>query len=326
MKGEKFMGLRELVTHDFWRKLVALFLALLLYLAIAARLRSDERFSDVPVALNLPSNVVRRDSEPLKVTLAVRGNRVRLAELNPAALRVRADIDGTSFVPGELYKLRLRPDDVSGLPHGIRVVDINPRDLTVNLEAVITKKVPIRPRFDSLSMLPLDYMVSNTRFTPSNVVLSGPESLLDSVNAVYTDPIPIDNQVTESFEYRVAVRIPDGVKSDRGKVDVQVDVVKAVTMRTFYAVPLMTVQSPENAKRLSPKSVEPKTVTVTLSGPKGVLSMMHSDELKAYLDLDKLDKPGSFQVDVKVVLESAHPDVAVKSFLPASAEVTVSRN
>ncbi|MPM54357.1 hypothetical protein SDC9_101135 [bioreactor metagenome] len=323
---EGFSRLLEFVRHDFWRKLVALFLALLLYLAIAARLRSDERFSEVPVSLNLPATLVNRDNESLKVSLALRGNRIRLAELNPAALRVRADIDSASFVAGQPYKLRLRSSDVSGLPHGIRVVEISPRDLAVNLEAVITKKVPIRARFDSLSMLPLDYTVSGTRFTPSDVVLTGPVSMVESVGAVYTNPIPIDNQVTESFEYQVGLRIPEGVKSDRHKVDAQVDVVKSVTLRTFYAVPLLTVQSPESVRQLSPKNVEPKSVTVILSGPKGVLAMMRSDELKAYLDLDKLEKPGSFQIAVKVVLETMHPDVTVKSFQPATAEVTVVHN
>ena len=67
-------------------------------------------------------------------------------------------------------------------------------------------------------------------------------------------------------------------------------------------------------------------MTVILSGPKGVLAMMRSDELKAYLDLDKLEKPGSFQIAVKVVLETMHPDVTVKSFQPATAEVTVVHN
>ena len=73
-----------LIRHDFWRKLVACFLALLLYWAIAGRLRTDERFSEVPVSLKLPAQVVTREKEPPKVSIALRGNRLQLAELNPA--------------------------------------------------------------------------------------------------------------------------------------------------------------------------------------------------------------------------------------------------
>ena len=324
MNREKFsFRVPELVRHDFWRKVVALFLALLLYWAIAARLRSDERFSEVPVSLKLPAQMVNRDKEPPKVSIALRGNRVQLAELNPAAIRIRAEIDAASFVPGEPYKLRLRTSEVTGLPPGIRVVDIAPRDLLILIEPVISKNVPIRPRFDSLSLLPLDYTVSETRFTPAEVVLSGPASVLESVDAVYTSPIPLDGQVTESFEYQADLRIPEGVRSNRDRVEAQVDVIKALTLRTFYAVPLRAVQSPEHARNLTPKSITPAAVTVAVSGPKGVLSMMHSDELKAYIDLDKLDKPGAFQVPVTVVLESGHANVAIKNFHPAVAEVTV---
>ncbi len=315
----------EFIRHDFWRKIVALFLALLLYLAIVARLRSDERFPDVPVTLNLPASIMIQDNSPLKVALTLRGNRTRLAEINPAALRIRAEVDAGSFIAGEPYKLRLRPGDVSGCGPGVRVVEISPRDLALNLEAVVTKRVPVKARFDSLSMLPLDYAIAGTRFTPSEVVLSGPASLLASINEIYTQPIPIDAQVTESFEYACLLRIPAGVKSDRTKVDSQVDVVKALTMRKFYSVPLLVVQSPDNPRKLRVRKVTPEAVSVVLSGPKGVLAMMRSDEIKTYLDIDRIDKPGTFQVAVKAVLENPHAGVSVKSFQPAAAEVTVDR-
>ena len=46
----------NLICHDFWRKLVALFLALLLYLAIAPRTseKREKSFANVPVHVELP--------------------------------------------------------------------------------------------------------------------------------------------------------------------------------------------------------------------------------------------------------------------------------
>ena len=317
------LSVPNFIRRDFWRKFMALFLALLLYFAITWRLRSDERVTDVPVSLKLPSELVSRDEEPLKVSLVVSGNRARLSEILPSAVHIRAEVDSAGVVPGEPCKLRLRSSDVTGLPLGVRVTEIIPRDVPVHLEAVVTKRVPVKPRFDSESNLPLDYAVSGTRFSPAEVMLSGPESLLEPVTAVYTEPIPLDEQVVESFEYQAALRIPRNLRSDRERVEAQVDIVKAVTLRTFAAVPLRIVQSPDGEHRLAAKSLSPRSVTVEVSGPKGTLAEMHSNELKAYLDIDSLDKPGTFQLPVKVLLDSARRDVTVKNFHPAAAEVVV---
>ena len=320
---ERSMRIPEFIRRDFWRKFMALFLALLLYFAITWRLRSDERVQDVPVSLKLPTELVSRDEEPLKVTLLVSGNRGRLAEILPSGVRISAEVAPAGVVPGEPCRVRLRASDVTGLPLGVQVLEIIPRDVMVHLEAVVSKRVPVKPRFDSESNLPLDYAVAETRFSPAEVVLSGPESLLEPVAAVYTEPIPLDEQVIESFEYQAALRIPRNLRSDRERVEAQVEIVKAVTFRTFAAVPLRVVQSPETASGLTAKSIAPANVTVEVSGPKGALAEMHSSELKAYLDLDALNKPGTFQLPFKVLLDSARRDVTVKNFHPTTAEVVV---
>lgn len=313
----------ELIRRDFWRKFMALFLALLLCLAINRRMRSFDRCPDVPVELKLPAATALRDQNLPRVTIQVSGNRSQLSEINPAAIRIRAEIDPASIVAGEPYKLRLHTSDVAGLPLGVRVAEIMPRDVVIHLEPMVSKRVPVKPRFNSESNLPLDYAVAETRLSPSEVVLVGPESLLGPVASVYTEPIPLDERVRESFEYQVSLRIPQNLRSDRDRVEAQVDIVKAVTLRTFAAVPLRIVQSPEAASGLAAKSISPPSVTVEVSGPKGALAEMHSNELKAYLDMDALDKPGTFQLPVKVLLDSARRDVAVKNFHPTTAEVVV---
>jgi hypothetical protein len=147
----------NLICHDFWRKLVALFLALLLYLAIAPRTseKREKSFSNVPVEIELPANVALSSGERPKVKVTIHGNIKALDEVDPGLLRIRAEVhaDADRLIPGEAYLLRLRFDDVSGLPYGARVTSISPRDLPLNLERVVSKQLEVKARYDSQEKL-----------------------------------------------------------------------------------------------------------------------------------------------------------------------------
>lgn len=330
MKNIKFNRWEMLLgwlRQDIWRKLLALMLSLLLYIAISGRLNDHNKrtIKSVPVELELPGNLVRCSDVPLTADVTVSGNSARINELDPARLRIHSQISLKNFTSGEPYRLTLRNKDVSGVGFGVQVVGIDPGELILNLEPMITKKVPIRARFNSLSMLSLDYAITDTRFAPNEVLLSGPESMLESIHEIYTMPIPIDAQVTESFEYRSSLRLPEGVKSDRKQIDVQVTVEKALTERKFYSVPLSVLRSPTGQQDLTIKDITPTAITVTVRGPKGELAMMSSSDVKALVDIDKINAPGAYQVSIKVVLEKLHPGVSVKDFQPATVELNLEK-
>ncbi len=315
----------DFIRHDCWRKLVALFLALLLYWAIEPRTseKREKSFSNVPVTIELPSKLSLSGSEVRKVKVTVSGNDKKLDEIDPGALRVRTEVDPESFIPGEPYQLRLRYDDVSGLVYGTHVTAISPRDLVLDLEPVIQKRVVVRPRYDSLANMPADYEISNVRFVPSSVVLSGPARVLESIQEIYTNPIPLDEQVTDSFEYRCSLRTPPGTSSDHREIEAQVEVNKVMTTHTFRSVPLLIIQSAERTRKFQVSELEPETVTVVVNGPRGTLARMHSREISASISLDNIDKPGTFNLPISITVNNPSKGVSVKSFQPAVAKATV---
>ena len=312
------------ICRDFWRKLVALALALLLYLAINQRISEnrEKSFSSVPVSIDLPSDLFLNTPD-IRVKVTLSGDAKTLDEVDPGALRIRAEVYKESFIPGTPYRLRLRSNDVSGLVYGVRVNSISPRDITLNLEQVISKKVPIRPRYDSLTKLPQDYRIAGVRFVPTHAVLSGPAQLMNSIQEVFTEPIPIDEQVTESFEYSCTLRLPGKVRSDRNDCDARVEVVKAMTTHTFRSVPLLIIQSAERTRKFKVTHLEPETVTVVAGGPRGTLARMHSREINASISLDNIDKPGTYNLPISITITNPAPGLSVKNFQPATARVTV---
>ncbi|MBR2358630.1 MAG: hypothetical protein IKA65_11490 [Lentisphaeria bacterium] len=324
-ENTRWQIIKEFIRRDFWRKLVALFLALLLYLAIAPRTseKREKSFTSVPVTIELPANLALSDNTVRRVKVTLSGNAKALDEIDPGALRIRTEVNGEGFIAGEPYQLRLRREDISGLVYGVKVESISPRDLVLDLEPVISKHLPIRPRYDSLGKLPQDYEIASVKFVPAKALISGPAKVLDSIQEIFTTPIPIDEQVTDSFEYRCNLRTPPGTRADRSEVEAQVEVVKAMTTHTFRAVPLLIIQSAERTRKFQVTSLEPETVTVIAGGPRGTLARMHSREINASINLDKIDKPGTYNLPVSITITNPTPGLSVKKFQPATAKVTV---
>lgn len=313
------------IRRDIWRKVVALALTALLYAAINQRIseKQEKSLPNIPVNVELPPDLFLNNAGALRVKVKLSGNKKLLDEIDPGAVRIRAEVYKENFISGSPYKLRLRSDDVSGLTYGVRVEDIAPRDLELDLEPVIAKKVPIRPRYDSLNKLPSDYDIASVRFVPSHAVLSGPAQVMNSIQEVYTEPIPIDEQVTESFEYGCTLRLPGNVRSDRNECDARVEVVKAMTTHTFRSVPLLIIQSAERTRKFQVTHLEPETVTVVIGGPRGTLARMHSREINASISLDNIDKPGTYNLPVSITVTNPASGLSVKSFQPLTAKVTV---
>lgn len=321
----RWQFIMDFIRRDFWRKLVAIFLALLLYLAISPRTseKREKSFINVPVNIELPSNLALSDNTVRRVKITLSGNAKDLDEIDPGALRIRTEVNSDSFIAGEPYQLRLRREDISGLTYKVKVESISPRDLVLDLEPVVSKNLPIRPRYDSLGKLPQDYEIASVRFVPANVLVSGPAKVMDSIQEIFTTPIPIDEQVTDSFEYRCNLRTPPGTRANRSEVDAQVEVVKAMTTHTFRAVPLLIIQSAERTRKFQVTNLEPETVTVIAGGPRGTLARMHSREINASINLDKIDKPGTYNLPVSITITNPARALSVKKFQPVTAKVTI---
>ena len=102
-----FNWLYMLVRRDFWRKLIALFFALLLYFYVYNEIRAPQKVDNVPVDIILPPELMDVDPKPHFVTLEVKST--RNSGVSPSALRGRAQVDYNRYIPGKPYILTLKP-------------------------------------------------------------------------------------------------------------------------------------------------------------------------------------------------------------------------
>ena len=87
-----FRKVYSFIRKDFWRKMIALFFALMIY-AVVQDLQQDGRtVTDVPVEVVLPPELVSIGAPEFRVTVRAKGPSRGLAQINPNDLRARVRV------------------------------------------------------------------------------------------------------------------------------------------------------------------------------------------------------------------------------------------
>jgi len=246
----------EVLTRNILYKLLALGMAILLwaYASGDQAARGPERvFDNVPVR----SEGLKTDLFPLdvpgSVQVTLRGNVEGLAASDIAAV-----VDLSAAKSGEAsYPVQVYP------PRGVAVVSIKPARLTLRLDRLAEKQVPVEVTLVGQvkeGMLALTPIVQ-----PSQVVLRGGESVLAHLSraSVSVDLKGGSALVHESLPVRINERVEGAaaVQAQPAVVEVTVPVVRD---RPAKQVPIQAVVtgSPATGFRSGVVRVEPETVKV----------------------------------------------------------------
>ncbi len=163
------------------------------------------------------------------------------------------------------------------------------------------------------------YWISNITVDPPTVTVNGPPALIKSLpNSLQTTPLT-ERDVTQSFQRRMPLVVPDGVtlvgRSDPS-VLVKVDVEVERSGRTIEKTPETRNLAPDLTA-----SVAPQRVQVILSGPIPELRKLDPDrDVNVVIDLAGLG-PGVYTITPQVTVAS---DALQKRLVPDRVEVTIS--
>lgn len=178
------VNLTQLVTRNWLLKLAALFLALLLYVAVAAQQPVNQTFS-LGLKVRVPPGRALKSAPP-PVLIVVQGRGGELLKLRSFTKTISVTVPDT--LAGGTWHVALQPSDI-GIPKNadVQVTDIAPREITVTLDSVASKEVPIVARVtvatDSGGVLE-----GGLAIMPSQARLVGPDQLLSTVESVTTVP------------------------------------------------------------------------------------------------------------------------------------------
>jgi YbbR domain-containing protein len=308
----------DVVTRNWPLKLLSVALAFAIWIAVTGE-ESILRDFNVPLDITLNEEHTLASSPPTTVTVRLRGSENRLTGLNPVAMSFGVDL--TDAIPGE-RTVELTPTNLEGLPRGFDVELIAPVRLSVVVDELLQKDLPVNAMLTGQP--PQGYAYYSARVVPRTITVEGPRTEIETLEAIRTDPINLEGR-TAPFIVRVgaaatspAIRVT-GARSLEVRIDVDTAPVEAV----IESVPIVI------SGQVYEATASPETVEVTLFGPPTLLENIGPDRIRAVADVAGLEpRIKAYRITPRIELLDLPPRdlarITVKSVSRETVAVTVS--
>jgi len=192
---------KRVFVQNFGMKLVSLFLAIGLWLAVA-RDPIAEIEVRVPIEFNLPDNIVIDSGTFTQAQVRVRGPGRLIHRLEPGD--VHADVDLGNVQPGErTFDLTARHVHV---PQDLEVVQIIPGQFHLSFDYRDTRTVEVHPRVTG--NFASGMRVAQVIADPPTIMITGPQRRVDAVEAAVTDPVDVSGALTRA-SFVTQAYVPD---------------------------------------------------------------------------------------------------------------------
>jgi len=266
-------SLLQLITRNWPIKGAALFLALMLYVAVQLQQPVTTSF-DVTLNVQLPPGRALVQKPP-RVTAQISGKGSQILKLRSLAGDITRRVPDT--LAATTWTIHLDPTDVElALPKGadVRVMEIRPNEITLSLDSVARKDVRI---VSLVTVTPESAQVlhGGLSMTPTTARLVGPGKSLAAIDSVTTVPMEITN-VSGTFSRNVPIdTMPLGIVRLAPKQVTVTGEMGVIAERSFAGIPVET-----GAGAITSYIVTPARVSVSVRGPEERVQALTRDSLR----------------------------------------------
>jgi YbbR domain-containing protein len=266
-------SLFQLITRNWPIKAAALFLALMLYVAVQLQQPVTTSF-DVTLNVQLPpGRELVQKPPPVRAQISGKGSQI--LKLRSLAGDITRRVPDT--VTATTYAIHLDPTDVElALPKGadVRVMEIRPNEITLALDSVATKAV----RIVSLVTVKLDsaqILHGGLAVTPTMARIIGSGKNLAAIDSVTTVPLEITSS-PGAFSRTVPIdTMPLGIVRIAPKQVTVSGELGLIAERSFAGIPVET-----GAGAITNYVVTPARVSVSVRGPEERVQALTRDSLR----------------------------------------------
>lgn len=244
------------------------------------------------VFINLPAHMQITSDVPSVVSVSGRILRRYRNNFNPSALQ--ATVDLTNARSG-LYQYTLTEQNIP-ISESISVAHIIPAQIELRIEEMIEKQLTIRARYQG--QLQSGKILRGIQIFPGTVKVKGPQSVLQSIDAVFTNEIDLQD-INSSLEMIVSLDLPDpnlqisddGIDSYIANV-----MVSSLSVRKrFDNVEILLL----NQNYVS--VTNPTEFNLFVEGPEELVNNLEPSQIYGTIDLVQY-KPGSYWVQPEAIL------------------------
>jgi YbbR domain-containing protein len=289
-------------------KLLSLFLAVALWLAVGGEERTETNLNISLELLNLPSNLMVTSEIPSSIQVRVSGPRGLIRSLTQS--RLTHTLDLASVKAGrQTFPLGVGTFE---FPRGVQVTRVQPNPLVLTFTPAVTRTLPVEPAV--LGNPPEGFEVKGIKTRPAKVKVKGPVSELDDLNSIRTVPLDLTT-LTRSTTLTTDLNFNDLHISrvDQAPILADVEIGPKPLQRTFNDIPVAT--QPLAAR------VIPAKVTLTIQGPMLQVKNLEANDLKATVATGGLS-PGRHRLKVQVRLPEG---ITLENVTPQTLTVLVEK-
>ena len=280
-----------LITRNWPIKGAALFLALMLYVAVQLQQPVTTSF-DVTLNVQLPPGRALVHKPP-KVRVQISGKGSQMLKLRSLAGDITRRVPDT--LTSSTWLIRLDPSEVElALPKGadVRVMEVRPSEITLALDSVARKDV----RIVSLVTVTPDsaqQLRGGLSMTPTMARLVGSEKSLAVIDSVTTLPMEITS-VSGEFTRTVPIdTTPLGIVRLMPKQVTVSGTMGVIAERTFAGIPVET-----GAGAITSFIVTPARVSVSVRGPEERVQTLTRDSLRVVAHITGASGGGAARITV----------------------------
>ena len=265
-------------------KLVSLFFALFLWYFVVGEDKVDMNVTLPVEIVNLPRDLIISNQFKKQIEVTISGQRSLIRGMTEQ--HISRSIDLSKATPGTIV-IQNDPDSIS-LPRGLSILRVQPPTLTLLLDRLIQKELPIKPIL--VGKVHKDFRLDSVTVDPLTLKISGPQAILDQEENLRTLPIVINglsesavkqvslalkNEISDLIgEPVVAVRlnlsalkkemkftdIPIDFEHDKGKQTEMIYRLSPPTVSIKAEIPQGMIRKPNGLKSLFQAKIRPETL------------------------------------------------------------------
>jgi len=185
-------------------KLVSLFFALFLWYFVVGEDKVDMNVTLPVEIVNLPRDLIISNQFKKQIEVTISGQRSLIRGMSEQ--HISRSIDLSKATPGTIV-IPNDPDSIS-LPRGLSILRVQPPTLTLLLDRLIQKELPIKPIL--VGKVHKDFRLDSVTVDPLTLKISGPQTILDQEENLKTVPIVI-NDLSESAVKQVSLALKNEI-------------------------------------------------------------------------------------------------------------------
>ncbi|MBI3795417.1 MAG: hypothetical protein HY268_00395 [Deltaproteobacteria bacterium] len=299
--------LKTLVFRNGMLKVFSLAFACGLWLLVNAGERDTEKTLVVPIELgNLPPQLVLVGNQVDAVDLRIRGPRTLLGRFHPK--KITLNLSGVRPGPAS-FRVSA---DLLKLPRGVKIERISPSQINLEIAAIITRTIPVRPIV--VGTPPHGYMLKEVEIAPNAVEVVGPAPQIEKMETVTTAPVDV-SLFTQSQTQELSLRGLEGdqITASVDRVRARLEIQEVMVTQEFRRVRI-------EIKNAAYRAVSaPARVDVAVRGPQRLVEQLKLWDGEIFVDATG-QEPGTITLPINVLLP---PGIDLVSQDPAEVELTL---